>query len=198
LARLNIRKIRREQIIDAANRIIASKGLMACTIEELEKEADVSRGVITYHFRDKDEIVTEALASMLRRFDDEGLPQIREIQDPEEKLRKMVEVGSTLAGRSAEIYHIMHNFLAQIAHREDIRDTVSNHYAKYRQQIAHVIEHGVSGGAFRKAPVEETSAVIMAILMGLAKQHLVNNARDFDLDKCAHAAAEMVLAYLKK
>src|SRR5205814_9753674 len=53
----SLRDLRRAQIVAAAREIVAGDGLESLTIGALEKRLGFSRGVITYHFRDKDEIV---------------------------------------------------------------------------------------------------------------------------------------------
>jgi DNA-binding transcriptional regulator YbjK len=55
---------RRKAIIDAALRIIASRGLPAVTHRTVAREAKVPLAATTYYFASKDEILAEALESL--------------------------------------------------------------------------------------------------------------------------------------
>jgi AcrR family transcriptional regulator len=56
MARLDIRGIRRDQILDAAERLVLKRGWADSTLARLCAEADVTNGVLTYHFKDKEDI----------------------------------------------------------------------------------------------------------------------------------------------
>ena len=56
-----VRDLRRAQIIAAARAIVCRDGLDALTIGALEQKLAFTRGVITYHFAGKDDIVRALL-----------------------------------------------------------------------------------------------------------------------------------------
>jgi TetR/AcrR family acrAB operon transcriptional repressor len=56
MPRLDVRSIRRDQILDAAERLVARRGWAQTSFAEICREADVSNGVLTYHFKDKDDL----------------------------------------------------------------------------------------------------------------------------------------------
>jgi AcrR family transcriptional regulator len=65
----SVRDLRRGQIIRAARRIVAEQGLAALTFGTLERELAFTRGVITYHFEAKDEIVDAVLVDAIAEID---------------------------------------------------------------------------------------------------------------------------------
>jgi len=54
---------RREQIVAAARRVVASLGMEATTVRRIATEAGCSSGVLHHYFRDKDDILLHALKS---------------------------------------------------------------------------------------------------------------------------------------
>ncbi|MET8054354.1 TetR/AcrR family transcriptional regulator [Streptosporangium sp. NPDC005286] len=58
---------RREEVIEAARRIILREGIEAATTRAIAKEAGYSNGVLTHYFADKDDIMLSALRSSHRR-----------------------------------------------------------------------------------------------------------------------------------
>lgn len=53
--------LRREEVAEAAWRVIAGHGLHAATVREIASEARSSTGVLAHYFRDKDELLLYAL-----------------------------------------------------------------------------------------------------------------------------------------
>lgn len=80
---------RRDQIIDAAERVFLARGFEAATMEQVAREARVSRALVYVYFRDKTAlhiaICLRALAMMHERFEaavagaDTGLRQVNAI-----------------------------------------------------------------------------------------------------------------------
>ena len=50
MGRVDVHAIRREQILSAAERLLARKGWSKTTFADICKEAGISNGVLTYHF----------------------------------------------------------------------------------------------------------------------------------------------------
>jgi AcrR family transcriptional regulator len=55
--RIDIRRLRREQVVEAAVAVIAEQGLQHLSLSEIEKRADMSRGQLTYYFPTKEDIL---------------------------------------------------------------------------------------------------------------------------------------------
>ncbi|MFC4587153.1 TetR/AcrR family transcriptional regulator [Sphaerisporangium corydalis] len=58
---------RRQEVVDAARRVILREGIDAATTRAIAKEAGYSNGVLTHYFADKDDILLSALRSSHRR-----------------------------------------------------------------------------------------------------------------------------------
>ncbi|MFI6508903.1 TetR/AcrR family transcriptional regulator [Streptosporangium sp. NPDC050855] len=58
---------RREEVVEAARRIILREGIEAATTRAIAREAGYSNGVLTHYFADKDDIMLSALRSSHRR-----------------------------------------------------------------------------------------------------------------------------------
>jgi AcrR family transcriptional regulator len=55
MGRVDIRKIRKDEIVLVARKLVARKGWQNTTLADIAREAGVSLGVITYHFTNKDD-----------------------------------------------------------------------------------------------------------------------------------------------
>jgi TetR/AcrR family transcriptional repressor of bet genes len=61
---------RRRQILAAAMHVIAHEGLSLTTMEKVGRQAGVSPGTVTFHFRAKDELLFACLDAVAREFDE--------------------------------------------------------------------------------------------------------------------------------
>jgi AcrR family transcriptional regulator len=59
----------REQILDAANTVVALKGVASLTLEEVAREAGLSKGGVLYHFPSKDKLTAAMIERFIQLFD---------------------------------------------------------------------------------------------------------------------------------
>jgi AcrR family transcriptional regulator len=76
----------RKALLNAAEKLIAERGLERATIDEITETADLAKGTFYNHFKDKNEIAKELALTIRRDFDAEvGVAQTG-IEDPAERL----------------------------------------------------------------------------------------------------------------
>jgi AcrR family transcriptional regulator len=77
----------RERILDAALAVFAEKGYHNATISEITARAGVSRGLLTYYFPDKQQLVHELLSRYL-----DGVAQLTNVVGtPDERLSAIID-----------------------------------------------------------------------------------------------------------
>jgi AcrR family transcriptional regulator len=59
----------RSAILDAAERVVATRGVATLTFEEVAREAGISKGGVLYHFRSKDALTQAMVERFVDRFD---------------------------------------------------------------------------------------------------------------------------------
>lgn len=60
---------RRRSLLDAAAKVIARKGLVGLTMNDIAKEAGCSYGVASFHFKSKDGLILAALDHLVAEYD---------------------------------------------------------------------------------------------------------------------------------
>ena len=76
----------------AALKAIADGGLAAVAVEPLARTLGVTKGSFYAHYRNRDELITAALAELTRTHGDEGLAHFAAIADPVQRLRELLTV----------------------------------------------------------------------------------------------------------
>jgi AcrR family transcriptional regulator len=74
----------------AALKAIADGGLAAVAVEPLARTLGVTKGSFYAHYRNRDELITAALAEWTRSHGEEGLAQLAAIDDPARRLRDLL------------------------------------------------------------------------------------------------------------
>lgn len=82
---------RREEIVAAARTLVAEGGLDALTYAALEQRLGYTRGVVTHHFRDRDEIVGGVLESAVAEIDGATLARLPRGLDGATSIRAVVD-----------------------------------------------------------------------------------------------------------
>lgn len=141
LARVDIASVRREQIVEAAARIITSQGIQNLSLSAIEADTGMSRGQLTYYFKTKEDILLAVFDRMVRRMRE----RVGTADDPSRGIdpRKdawefiqtlMTNIISQPAPN--EFTQLQYTFLAQTGHREDFRKRLASLYEEWRVHMS--------------------------------------------------------------
>jgi AcrR family transcriptional regulator len=188
--------LRKAQIIAAARSLVSERGLDGLTIAALEERLEFSRGVITYHFANKDEITMAVLQNAVDEINAATESNVRAQMSFEQKLRAII--GTTVQGflehRDACI--VLVNFWSRIPTDPAVAEVNARLYASYRDQTASLIQAGQADGAFAaNANPDALAAVIVGIVLGLVTQSYFEVGA-VDAEAAIEAAVSSIIAGL--
>jgi AcrR family transcriptional regulator len=195
VARLNIRKIRKDEIIEVATRLVARKGWQNTTLADIASEANISLGVITYHFSSKDEIIRGVMENYVGENLTELSQAMEAYEDPVEKMRNLVRLVLQETKRDKEIYYVHFDYWAKISWNEEIREMNAQFYDFARDWTADCVRSGIEAGVFKQVDPREAATLINALLIGIQAQHAFDE-KAFDFERVAEMAEKAVLDYL--
>ena len=189
-----IEKARREQIIEATIETIAAQGLVQASLAEIAKEADISKGVISYHFDSKDELIEQTLVTLWAQ---EGA-----------YIKGLVDAQSTASGKlrayvSASFEYMEANRSKTLAawelwgsfdSAEKKRRFSATVYDPCRRHVEKILLQGQSSGELSPFPASTIASVVQAIIDGIMLQW-VFDAEAVDLDACLQEFLRMFDLY---
>jgi AcrR family transcriptional regulator len=190
-----VRDLRRGQIIAAAREIVAGRGLEALTVGALEQRLDFTRGVITYHFRDKDEIVKAVLASAIDEIDRATAAEVQASLTFPEKLEAVLRTKVRGFLENREAAHILLSFWGRILHDRRVREVNARLYRTYRAQSERLLADGRKAGVFAAVPAGALAALLVGTVIGIVVQAIFEPGA-IDPDACVREAARALLARL--
>lgn len=190
-----VRDLRRGQIVAAARRLVAEQGLDALTFGALEDRLAFTRGVITYHFANKDEIVRAVLASAIDEIDAGVRAQVDAGATAADKVRAML--GATVRGfvDRAEAGRVLMSFWGRLPSDPQVRQLNAELYARYRRAAAKVLRRARAEGAIAKIDPAVMASLLVGLVLGIAMQHFFDPG-SIDVDAATEEAVQTVLARL--
>lgn len=195
MARMNITAVRRQQIIDATIRVMAARGWNETSIDEITREAGVSRGLVAYHFKDKAQLLSGVLAGCQDTFTATVADAIATSGDPVEQLRAATRRAVLMARDDPASYEVFLHFSASARSAPELAGQVRELYRGFRRAIADGIRRGQDSGHFRPVDPELTAARHTGAIIGLAFQWLLD-PESFDLEAAARDAEDAIIAVI--
>jgi TetR/AcrR family fatty acid metabolism transcriptional regulator len=182
---------RRREIMRAAIRCFANKGYHGSRISDIAREAGIADGTIYLYFNSKDSLLAELFDDTMDRFIAEGLRHLEGIDDPLEKLSRIIELHLEMLGadRSLAIVfqvELRHNirFLSRISHRK---------FQKYLKIIQDCIAEGQEKGLIRRDVAPSEGALILFGALDELATTWVLSDRNYQLRRRAPAVQKVIL-----
>jgi AcrR family transcriptional regulator len=159
--------VRRDAFLDAAQRLIQTKGYERLSIQDVLDEVSVSKGAFYHYFGSKAALLDGVISRMVETATAAMAPAIA---DPQRSaVQKFDAAFSGLASFKAErkelILAVLRVWLSDenVVVRERFRRGV---IVRMTPLLAEIIRQGVAEGSFHTASPEHTARVFVALLMG--------------------------------
>jgi TetR/AcrR family transcriptional regulator len=103
------REATRERILEAAVETFAEQGFLGSSTREIARRAGTNQGLITYHFRSKDELWRAAADSIFERLGSQLAERLEalDLSDPRERAREAIRQYVRFAAAHPELFRIM-------------------------------------------------------------------------------------------
>lgn len=166
---------RRQQILDAAARVISDRGLGDARVADIASAASTSTGLILYYFGSKDQLLAEALAAAEDRFYLHIFRSISALDDPRQQLVELVAGSSPDTPRAHEgvdaEWRLWVELWARALHDPDVARRRAALDRRWRSTIADVVRTGQRRGVFAaEVDAHEFALELAALMDGLALQ----------------------------
>ncbi|HAL49289.1 MAG TPA: hypothetical protein DCP37_16185 [Dehalococcoidia bacterium] len=157
-----------EQILDAAMVVFAQASFQEASMDEIAREAGLSKGAIYLYFNSKDALI----GSILDRLFSVELDALKELQTaPGSVSDRLMALDRQVADdmiRMTPVFPILYEFYAEAARKESVRQVLKGYYDAYHERLVELLRQGVESAEFRAVNVHDVASAILAIYEGLA------------------------------
>ena len=176
MARVDVRSIRREQILEAAEHLVAQRGWAQTSFAEICREAGVSNGVLTYHFKDKEDLLLalyeRTSCTWKEHFDTECPGGFGEDVNP---FLPLVREAAAAVEADPQVFLLLLRYLSEAPDHPDVRERIQGMFAEMRAKVGAEIAaawqtSGIAGDAEVAAGVLQSAMagfLIMRAALGL-------------------------------
>lgn len=179
-----IEKVRRQQIVDTAIETIAQKGFSQTTLSDIAERAGVSTGVITYHFKNKADLIEQSIKKLLEAPNAYVISRLEGQLTYRDRLQTYIIANIDFmrehrSHSAALIYTFGSVGADQARHRIVVRQ-----HAKIRKYLTKLLKLGQEAGEFGPFQAEALAQIVFSALEGIMLQWVLDE-EGVDLSQCS-------------
>jgi AcrR family transcriptional regulator len=188
-----------EKILAAALSLLAKKGYENTTINDIADEAQISRGLLHYYFKDKEDLVAHALAYGFGPMWDSSVGKIQGARSPEQLVDTMIEVLKKNVRENPDFSALLFEMWVSSRRSAKIRKVFNDGLNEAIDRLKGLLEFAASTGIIRieKEESEGIIRILLALYHGLAIQLLASPEKIED-QKMWVPIRRMLLSAFKK
>ena len=158
---------KQEHLIRHTYRLIGSKGMHRVTLQDVADAAGVSKAVIVYYFKTKENLVLSTMRWVLAQVAERIRAATAQAAAPESKVRAMIDAIFIDPTRNRNFYLAYIDLVEYSARVDSFNELSTTFRSIVDSMYAEVIALGVMKGAFRVRDVTDAAMVVRAVIDGL-------------------------------
>lgn len=196
------KKAKKLDILHAAAKVFAEKGVVKTKMMDIAEEAGIGKGTIYEYYRSKEQIFADTFRMMIDQMEQQIGNAIGQIEDPVLKLEKVIQITlKEFLEHSGDLAGIMMDFWAEGVRTksEDVINLINLEqlYSEYRMMIADILHDGINKDVFRPIDAQSLASLVIGSMDGVMLQWIMNK-EIIDLDKVSKVLLDTVLYGIKK
>jgi AcrR family transcriptional regulator len=162
----------RRQLVDTAIDCFALHGFQGTSIDRIARAAGVTKGALYYHFRDKEDLLLEAVKNRIGEFERHVLDAVAASDDTHERLRRVIDACFVTATASNHRRFIITLMVEALDTNPRLSEQFRKVLRRMRGFLADVVADGQRRGIMRSDIVPtDVAALIAGTIMGAEIQH---------------------------
>jgi AcrR family transcriptional regulator len=192
--KISIAPKRRAEIIEATFFCIALKGYSKITMQDIADSAGVSKGVIHYYFRSKEELFLSVFEKLVKDLDSHIATKVNRAKTPPEKIRAIISAVFEKVKENKKFQVVLLDFWAHSTKHPTLRAANANQYARYRYLTKKIITEGIEEGYFKDCEPERVASALIGLIEGLVIQWIFDE-KAFDLRRAQKISEEIFMTF---
>lgn len=166
-----IEDIRKDQIIESAIDALASVGYTKTTLDQIAEMADFSRGVITYYFKSKDQLIAEVMKRILRTQKDCIMARVNSAASPSEKMQEYIGASIDHMKSNRKQYEAQVELWSNLEYKKGFNQKI---YSECIKTVSSILTDGIEAGDFRGMDIQNAAVLIQGAIDGIMLQWVFN------------------------
>ena len=185
----------RSKIIETAIKLFSTRGFNAASVDDICKDAGISKGAFYHHFESKQALFLALLDGWLQTIDN-AIEASKDLTVPE-TFMQMTAAFPYIFETAGEGLPMFLEFWLQASRDKKIWEASIAPYRRYHKYFTTLIKKGVDEGSFVEVDPELTARMIVSTAMGLLLQSLLD-PKGAKWEKVARESTNMLVNSLLK
>lgn len=186
----------RRELMAIAIDCFARYGYQGTTIDRIASAAGVTKGALYYHFRDKEELLFEAVKDQTAAFEERVVGSVSPVIDPAAALQEIARVCVQIATRNNLRRFILTLMVEALDTNPRLSQAFRDILRRFRSYLAGIVRLGQEQGVFRADVDASRAAQLFAGgVIGAELQHYQDPER-VDLGAVMQGVVDQLVAWL--
>jgi AcrR family transcriptional regulator len=165
--RPDVSEERKAQILEAAAEVFSRAGFHKARMDDIAKQAGLSKGALYWYFDSKDAIIQGILDGMFaREFEQAGAFITADIP-AKVKLEQFLELALEDIVNFESLMPIMYEFWAMLLRKKRVKEVLGSYYQGFFDIVIPIIQQGIDSGEFREVNAEDVAVTTGAFIEGM-------------------------------
>jgi len=175
MPKVGMESIRRKQVIDGVLKCVAAEGLDRVTLDKAAKIAGVSKGVVSYYFKNKNNLLLQSFNAFLNSYLENANSYIASASATITAKEMLLIIGKVTLGQypakgelsNDENKKILLQIYSKLTISNEYKVMMKNSYDHFLEALTWILDYGIKTNEFILDDVKPTATRIMAMLDGL-------------------------------
>jgi AcrR family transcriptional regulator len=163
----NLQDIRKDQIMNAAQVVVASKGYDQARMDDIVEKAQLSKGAIYWYYKSKKDIYLSLIDYWFNEYSEGVLKSLEDKDSSSEQLKSLFEYFVDQFDQNPDTFKIMVEFWRTSGLDVDFNNKLQEIYSQFLEYIIDIIKNGINGGEFKEVDPRITALSILINIEGI-------------------------------
>lgn len=165
------------QILEAVRTVLARKGMMSATISEIAHEAGVSRGLLHYYFKDKDDMVAQAFQVSMETYKAGVMEIFETAKSAAELAQNLCHALRGILIHDPDFFRLLFERWGMARRGPKMAGELTEYHRMFRNIMQEGMEKLIERGVIRpRTPLEGLVVLLTGIVDGLGMQLVLEPA----------------------
>ena len=163
----NLQDIRKDQIMNAAQVVVASKGYDQARMDDIVEKAHLSKGAIYWYYKSKKDIYLSLIDYWFNEYSAGVLKSLEDKDSSSEQLKSLFEYFVAQFDKNPDTFKIMVEFWRTSGLDVDFNNKLQEIYSQFLEYIIDIIKNGIESGEFKEVDPRITALSILINIEGI-------------------------------
>ena len=191
--------IRKAQILEAGLKTLSRKGIARTTLDDICKEAGLSKGGLVHYYKSKDVLFKAVFKEFFQRIFKQGEDTMAQFDTPLEQLLSFDWLYDESNTETQLGYPLLLDLFSLASYDPECRQMIQDWIQSWVDLLGRALEQGVEDGTFRPMDIPSVARSISAVYQGAATRWFLGgdtHSSDWAIDTFKHGIMGILSPYL--